>query len=115
MVIRKRFVSVAILAATLAAPAMAQRRNGQQQEAAPAGGGTPIGPMAKDKPELDAFVAIQNEQNPANAVALGDKFLAAYPASQLSGYVQRFRMIGLMRTGKCQDAITAGETGLGLE
>ena len=43
------------------------------------------------------------------------KFLATYPNSQLSGYAQRFRMVGLMRTGKCQDAITAGEAGLGLE
>jgi tetratricopeptide (TPR) repeat protein len=71
--------------------------------------------MAQSKPELDAFVALQNEQNPANAVTLGDKFLATYPNSQLNGYVQRFRMVALMRTGKCQDAITAGETGLGLE
>jgi tetratricopeptide (TPR) repeat protein len=46
---------------------------------------------------------------------LGDKFLTTYPTSQLSGYVQRFRMLALMRTGKCQEAITAGEAGLGLE
>jgi len=107
---------VASLALALAVPAMAQRRNGQQQEAPAAAGNAPqIGPMAQSKPELDAFTALQNEQNPANAVALGDKFLATYPNSQLNGYVQRFRMVGLMRTGKCQDAITAGEAGLGLE
>lgn len=115
MVTRKRFVFVAtILGLTLAVPALAQRRNNQQQEAAPATSAQ-IGPIAQTKPELDAFIAIQNEQNPANLAVLGDKFLAAYPASQLNGYVQRFRMLGLMRTGKCQESITAGETGLGLE
>src|SRR5438046_8797749 len=115
MVTGKRFVFVASLALALAVPAMAQRRNGQQQEAPAASNSAQIGPVAQTKPELDAFVALQNEQNPVNTVALGDKFLAAYPNSQLNGYVQRFRMGALMRTGKCQDAITAGEAGLGLE
>ena len=50
------------------------------------------------------------EQNPANVVALSDKFVTTYPMSQLMGYVQRFRMMSLMRTGKCQDSINAGET-----
>jgi tetratricopeptide (TPR) repeat protein len=104
-----------ILALTLALPALAQRRNNQQQEAAPSAAPAQIGPLAQSKPELDAFVALQNEQNPANQVALGDKFLATYPMSQLNGYVQRFRMVGLMRTGKFQEAITAGEAGLVLE
>ena len=116
MVTGKRFIFVASLALALAVPTLAQRRNGQQQEAPQASGNqVQIGPMAQSKPELDAFVALQNEQNPANAVAMGDKFLATYPNSQLNGYVQRFRMVGLMRTGKCQEAITAGEAGLGLE
>jgi tetratricopeptide (TPR) repeat protein len=116
MVIRKRLLLVAtILALTLALPALAQRRNSQQPEPAAGGSGAPVGPMAQSKPELDAFVAIQNEQNPANVVPLADKYLATYPMSQLNGYVQRFRMLALMRTGKCQEAITAGETGLSLE
>ena len=116
MVTGKRFIFVASLVLALAVPTLAQRRNGQQQEAPQASSNqTQIGPMAQSKPELDAFIALQNEQSPANAVAMGDKFLATYPNSQLNGYVQRFRMIGLMRTGKCQEAITAGETGLGLE
>jgi tetratricopeptide (TPR) repeat protein len=115
MVKGKRFVFVASLVLALAVPTLAQRRNNQQEEAPAAGNAGQIGPMAQSKPELDAFVALQNEQNPANAVGLGDKFLATYPNSQLNGYVQRFRMVGLMRTGKCQDAITAGEAGLGLE
>jgi tetratricopeptide (TPR) repeat protein len=116
MVTGKRFVFVASLALALAVPTLAQRRNNQQEEA-PASGNAAgqIGPMAQSKPELDAFVALQNEQNPANAVGMGDKFLATYPNSQLNGYVQRFRMVGLMRSGKCQDAITAGEAGLALE
>jgi tetratricopeptide (TPR) repeat protein len=115
MVTGKRFVFVASLALALSVPTLAQRRNGQQQEEPATANSPQIGPMAQSKPELDAFVALQNEQNPANAVTLGDKFLATYPNSQLNGYVQRFRMVALMRTGKCQDAITAGETGLGLE
>ena len=116
MVTGKRFIFVASLVLALAVPTLAQRRNGQQQEAPQASSNqTQIGPMAQSKPELDAFIALQNEQSPVNAVAMGDKFLATYPNSQLNGYVQRFRMIGLMRTGKCQEAITAGETGLGLE
>jgi tetratricopeptide (TPR) repeat protein len=114
MVIRQRFLIVATLALTLTAPALAQRRNNQQEQA-PQGGAPQIGPTAQTKPELDAFVALQNEQNPANVVTLADKFLMTYPTSQLNGYVHRFRMIGLMRSGKCQDAINAGETGLGLE
>jgi hypothetical protein len=106
MVTGKRFVFVASLALALSVPTLAQRRNGQQQEAPASANSPQIGPMAQSKPELDAFVALQNEQNPANAVTLGDKFLATYPNSQLNGYVQRFRMVALMRTGKCQDAIT---------
>src|SRR5689334_10220789 len=104
MVTRKRFVFAASLALALAVPALAQRRNAQQQEQ-PASGNPvqQIGPTAQSKPELDAFVALQNEQNPANVVTLADKFLATYPMSQLNGYVQRFRMAALMRTGKCQD------------
>jgi tetratricopeptide (TPR) repeat protein len=95
---------------------MAQRRNAQQQEQQPAAADkAQIGPMAQSKPELDAFVALQNEQNPANVIAAGDKFLTTYPTSQLKGYVQRFRMGALMRTGKCQDAVAAGEEGLSLE
>ena len=113
MVTGKRFVFVAGLALALAVPTLAQRRNAEQQEAQASGNSPQIGPMAQSKPELDAFVALQNEQNPANALTMGDKFLATYPNSQLNGYVQRYRMNGLMRTGKCQEAITAGEAGLG--
>jgi len=116
MVTRKRFVFVALmLALTFGLPALAQRRNNQQQEAPASAPAQQIGPTAQSKPEFDAFVALQNEQNPANVVSLGDKFITTYPMSQLNGYVQRFRMLALMRTGKCQDAITAGEAGLGLE
>jgi tetratricopeptide (TPR) repeat protein len=115
MVSWKRSVFVASLVLALGVPTFAQRRNAQQQEQPAAGDKAQIGPMAQTKPELDAFVALQNEQNPANVVASGDKFLTTYPTSQLKGYVQRFRMGALMRTGKCQDAITAGEEGLNLE
>ena len=113
MVTRKRLV-FAILALTFALPALAQRRNGgqPQQQAAAA---PQIGPSAQTKPELDAFTALQTEQSFANVVTLADKFIAAYPNSQLKGYAYRYRMNGLMRTGKCEDAIPAGETGLGLE
>src|SRR5262245_37260343 len=116
MVIKTRFVLVAmIFAMALSLPVLAQRRNQQEQAAASSTPSTQIGPIAQTKPELDAFVALQNEQNPANMVTLADKFLATYPSSQLSGYVQRFRMFGLMRTGKCEEAITAGEAGLNWE
>src|SRR5688572_8951128 len=104
MVNLMRSLFVAILALTLTVPALAQRRNNQQQEQAQEGGGNQIGPIAQTKPELDAFVALQNDPSPANQVTLAEKFLATYPTSQLTGYVQRFRMVGLMRTGKCQDA-----------
>jgi tetratricopeptide (TPR) repeat protein len=114
MIIRMPFFFVAILALALAVPALGQRRNSQQEEQQQSGGAQ-IGPQAQTKPELDAFVALQNDPSPANQVVLGEKFLATYPNSQLAGYVHRFRMVGLMRTGKCQEAITAGETGLGLE
>lgn len=114
--VKTRCVFVAmILALILSLPTLAQRRNNQQQEASGGGGSAQIGPLAQSKPELEAFVALQNEQIPANMVALGDKFLATYPMSQLNGYVQRFRMFGLMRTGKFQEAIEAGDAGLGLE
>jgi tetratricopeptide (TPR) repeat protein len=115
MVISKRSVFVAfVLALTLSLPALAQRRNNQQEQQ-PASSGPSVGPTAQSKPELDAFVALQNEQNPVNILGLSEKFLAAYPMSQLNGYVHRFRMFALMRTGKCQDAITSGETGLAFE
>jgi tetratricopeptide (TPR) repeat protein len=115
MVIRNRFVFVAlVLAVTLSLPALAQRRNNQQEQqaAAPA---QQVGPMSQSQAEADAFNALQKEQVPANILGLSDKFLAAYPTSQLNGYVNRFRMFALMRTGRCQEAIAAGEKGLALE
>ena len=115
MIIRKRFVFVALLLAlTLSLPGLAQRRNNQQEQQA-ANAGAPVGPVSQSQAEADAFNALQKEQIPANILGLTEKFLAAYPMSQLNGYVHRFRMFALMRTGKCQDAVTEGETGLMLE
>src|SRR5262249_20548200 len=72
-------------------------------------------PKAANQDEFKAFAAIQNEQNPANKVTLADTFLTTYPNSQLSGFVERFRMESFSKLGKFKEAAAAGEAGLALE
>ena len=106
-----------VLAFSLCVPLFGQGRRNQQQQ----GSGeeqaqtTGVGPRAQSAPELNAFNAFQNEQNPAAKVTMGDTFLTTYPNSELTGFVQIFRMEALTRLGKFQDAIASGEAGLSFE
>ena len=87
MKIRKGTAFVAIvLALTLSAVAFgaAQRRNQQQQQQRGQEAGQQpqsIGPQATSKDELDGFVALQNEQNPATKVTMADAFVSKFPNS----------------------------------
>src|SRR5438128_11192399 len=100
-----------IIALTLSLSALAagQRRNQQQQqqkqpEAQAAPG---IGPQAQSKGELDAFVAVQNEQNPANKAALADAFVSKYPNSELVGFAHVFRLTAYSQLGKFKESVAA--------
>src|SRR5215467_10418897 len=60
------------------------RRNQQQEQ--PQAQQSAVGPIPQSKDELDAFVAVQNEQSPAKKVELADGFIAKYPNSDFIAY-----------------------------
>ncbi|PYS03855.1 MAG: hypothetical protein DMG12_11325 [Acidobacteria bacterium] len=118
MKIRKGTAFVAIvLALTLSAVAFGagQRRNQQQQQQRGQEAGQQpqsIGPQATSKDELDGFVALQNEQNPATKVTMADAFVSKFPNSDFVGYAHTLKMLALIQTGKPKEAALAGEQAL---
>jgi len=119
MKIRKGTVVVAILLAfTVSVSALAQRRNQQQQQQQQQRGGQAdapaqqLGPQPTSKEELDAFVALQNEQNAAAKLAKGDEFVAKFPTSDFISYAHTFRMMSLTQMGKHKESAAAAEEAL---
>jgi hypothetical protein len=115
--IGRKGVAFVVIAFTLAlgqTMVAGQRRN-QDREQEQAQAQQTIGPLAANQPELDAFLALQKETVQASRLTLADAFLAKYPTSELSGFVQRMRMDALSKQGKYKEAIAAGELGLGFE
>lgn len=119
MKIRKGTVVVAILLAfTVSVSALAQRRNQQQQQQQQQRGGQAdapaqqLGPQPTSKEELDAFVALQNEQNAAAKLAKGDEFVAKFPTSDFISYAHTFRMMSLTQMGKHKESAAAAEQAL---
>jgi len=116
MKIRKGTVVVAILLAfTVSVSALAQRRNQQQQQQQRGGQAdaqAQIGPQPSSKEELDAFVALQNEQNAAAKLAKGDEFVAKFPNSDFISYAHTFRMMSLTQMGKHKESAAAAEQAL---
>ncbi len=119
MITRKGIALAAmLLTISINSPLMAQRRNadankGGQRGAAPVQ--VNYSPAPSTPEESQAFSAIQNDPGQGKKIELADAFLAAYPNSQLAGYVQRFRMEAFTRLGKFKEAVAAGEQGLALE
>src|SRR5262249_34561256 len=70
---------------------------------------------AQSQEEFKAFQAIETESNVTNKVTLSDQFLTTYPNSQLTGFIQRFRMESLSRMGKYKESAAAGEIALNFE
>jgi tetratricopeptide (TPR) repeat protein len=117
MNINKGTALAIMLAVAFSSSALAQRRNQQQQQqqkgqAAPQ---PQIGPAAATQQEAEAFEAARIEADPAKKVGLADNFLSKFPNSELTGFVQRFRMESLSRMGRHKEAIAAAETGLAAE
>ena len=119
MKIRKGTVVVAILLAfTVSVSALAQRRNQQQQQQQQQRGGQAdapaqqLGPQPTSKEELDAFVALQSEQNAAAKLAKGDEFVAKFPTSDFISYAHTFRMMSLTQMGKHKESAAAAEQAL---
>src|SRR5215467_7971448 len=109
-------LSAMLLAFSVSAPLMAQRRNANEGKAAAATNGPDAyAPKAQSQEEFKAFQALQTEASPANKITLADQFLTTYPSSQLAGFVQRFRMESFTKMGKFKEAAAAGEAGLDLE
>jgi tetratricopeptide (TPR) repeat protein len=109
MNMRKEKVFVAlVLALTLSVSVFGagQRRNQQQEEA------QPIGPAPNSKEELDAFMALQNEQDPTNKLTLADAFVAKYPASDLVSYAHAFRSVIFNNQRKLKESVGAAEQAL---
>jgi tetratricopeptide (TPR) repeat protein len=113
--ITKKGITLAVIALALAFSQLeaGQRRNQDREQQAQAE--QPIGPLAQNQAELDAFQAVQKETNPANRLTLADAFLAKYPMSEMTGWVQRSRMEAFTAQGKHREAIAAGEAGLAFE
>src|SRR5215467_13557485 len=89
-----------LLAFSVSAPLMAQRRNANEGKAAAANGPDAYAPKAQSQEEFKAFQALQTEASPTNKITLADQFLTTYPNSQLAGFVQRFRMEYFGKVGK---------------
>ncbi|PYS53924.1 MAG: hypothetical protein DMG13_10410 [Acidobacteria bacterium] len=108
---------VLALTFSLVALSAGQRRNQQQQQQqrGQTDGPQRLGPIAATKQEADAFEAVRIETDPAKKLVGSDAFLSKFPDSQLTGYIQRFRMETFTRTGKPKEAIVAGEAGLAFE
>jgi hypothetical protein len=81
-----------------------QNQNQQQPQASQA-----VGPIAASKEELDAFVALQGEQNPANKVTLSDSFISKFPNSEFLAYVYTFRVGANSQLNKPKEAIAAAD------
>jgi tetratricopeptide (TPR) repeat protein len=122
--INRKGIALAAMLLTIVvySPLMAQRPSGNPRNADARGGQRGAGPApvdyrpkAQSPEEFQAFQAINTEASPANKVTLADTFLTTYPNSNLSGYVQRFRMEAFTRLGKYKEAVVAGEAGLNLE
>lgn len=98
-----------ILGLTTAATAQGRRNQQQQQQQQPQVQQPAVGPMAQSKDELDAFVAVQNEQSPAKKIELADAFVAKYANSDFITYVQTFRVAAFDQLGKPKEAIDAAQ------
>jgi hypothetical protein len=109
----------ALLALTLAIsmPALAVgrqqqvtgRRNQQkEQQAAPAAPQN-VGPLAQSKDELDAYMGLQNEQNPGKKIELADAFIAKYPNSDFVQYGHSIKVTAFNQTGNPKEAVASAE------
>jgi Tfp pilus assembly protein PilF len=107
-------VTALILGLTTVATAQDQqkeqkgRRNQEQQQQQPQQQ-LVVGPVAQSKDELDAFVAVQNEQSPAKKVELADGFIAKYPNSDFMAYAQTFRVGAYGQLGKPKEVVDAAQ------
>jgi len=84
------------------------RRN-QQEQQQPQAQQAAVGPAAQSKDELDAFVALQNEQNPAKKIELADGFIAKFPNSDFIAYAQTFRVGAYGQLSKPKETIDAAQ------
>jgi hypothetical protein len=79
-----------------------QNQQAQAQQAA-------VGPLPTSKEEFDAFVALQNEQNPANKITLSDSFISKFPNSEYIAYVHTFRVQANAQLNRPKEAIAAAD------
>jgi tetratricopeptide (TPR) repeat protein len=98
-----------LILAGFAFPLSAQRRNADREAAAISQN---PGPVAGSRAEAEAFAAIQNSTDAAARLSAADKFVDAYPRSQLIGILNRLRMDAFMSLAQYKEAIAAGEAGL---
>lgn len=115
MSMREGRIIGAIVALTLAFSVLASgqdqsqkgRRNQDQQQ--PKAQQPTVGPVAQTKDELDAFLAVQNEQTPAKKAELAEGFIAKYPMSDFVSYADTFRVASYTQLGKTKEAVEAAE------
>ena len=84
------------------------RRNQEQQQQQPQQQPV-VGPVAQSKDEVDAFVALQNEQSPAKKLELADGFIAKYPNSDFIAYAQTFRVGAYGQLNKPKEVVDAAQ------
>ena len=85
------------------------RRNQDQQQQQAKVQPQNVGPVPQTKDELDAFLALQNEQTPAKKAELAEAFIAKYPASDFVAYAGTFRVASYSQLGKTKEAVEAAE------
>jgi len=105
-------ITALILGLTTVATAQDQqkdkgRRNQQQEQ--PQAQQPNVGPIPQTKDELDAFLAVQNEQSPAKKIELADGFITKYPNSDFIAYAQTFRVGAYGQLNKPKEAIDAAQ------
>jgi tetratricopeptide (TPR) repeat protein len=104
-----RWAMITALILTLSTVAAGQGRRNQQQQQPQAPNPANVGPIPQSKDELDAFIALQNEQTPAKKVELAEAFIAKYPGSDFMGYAQQFRVATYSQLGKYKETEAAAE------
>ncbi|HEY2382619.1 MAG TPA: hypothetical protein VGK48_15700 [Terriglobia bacterium] len=106
-----RTTGAVVITLTLAFTTLAsgQGRRNQQQQQQPQVQQQTVGPMAQTKDELDAFIAVQNEQSPDKKAELAEAFITKYPASDFVAYADTFRVGSYSQIGKIKEAVDAAQ------
>jgi Tetratricopeptide repeat len=103
-------LTLAVSISAFAAGQQQQGRRNQQkdQQAAPPAPQN-VGPLAQSKDEFDAYMTLQNEQNPGKKIELADAFIAKYPNSDFVQYAHSMKVTAFSQAGNFKEAVPSAE------